>query len=82
MLIKSDNVGSLRKGIGCILKSRKTLRYERLENVLCYPPHYAGPFHIVKKLNQNAYQLDLPQGISVHPAFHISHFNDLVERMN
>ncbi|KAJ7565252.1 hypothetical protein O6H91_02G053700 [Diphasiastrum complanatum] len=39
-------------------------------------PHYAGPSHIVKKLHRNAYQLELPQGVRVHPVFHISRLKE------
>jgi hypothetical protein len=33
---------------------------------------YFGPFEVVKKVNQVAYELQLPPGSAVHPVFHVS----------
>lgn len=40
----------------------------------CYKlsPRYCGPWKIVKKLNDVAYKLALPQDCKVHPVFHVS----------
>jgi len=35
-------------------------------------PRGDGPFQIIKKINDNAYQLDLPVGYGVHSTFNIS----------
>jgi hypothetical protein len=33
---------------------------------------YFGPFEVVKKVNQMAYELQLPLGSTAHPIFHVS----------
>ena len=32
---------------------------------------YYGPYTVVKKISDVAYQLDLPKGLTVHPVFHV-----------
>ncbi len=35
-------------------------------------PHYCGPYLILKKINDQAYRLQLPNHIKVHNVFHVS----------
>jgi hypothetical protein len=35
-------------------------------------PRYIGPFFITKSIKGISYTLDLPQGLHIHPSFHIS----------
>jgi hypothetical protein len=35
-------------------------------------PHFYGPFSIVRKVGEVAYELDLPKESRVHPVFHVS----------
>ena len=35
-------------------------------------PHYCGPFEILSRIGQVAYQLTLPPNLRVHNVFHIS----------
>ena len=36
-------------------------------------PRYIGPYKIIRRIGQVAYELELPQGLStVHPVFHVS----------
>ena len=41
-------------------------------------PHYYGPFEILSKIGQVAYQLGLPPNLRVHNIFHISIINKYV----
>uniref|UniRef100_A0A1S3X8M3 Tf2-1-like SH3-like domain-containing protein n=1 Tax=Nicotiana tabacum TaxID=4097 RepID=A0A1S3X8M3_TOBAC len=36
-------------------------------------PHYIGPYRILRRIGQVAYELELPQELAaVHPVFHVS----------
>ncbi|WMV43264.1 hypothetical protein MTR67_036649 [Solanum verrucosum] len=35
-------------------------------------PRYIGPYHIAKRIDNVAYELELPRELTVHPVFHIS----------
>ena len=35
-------------------------------------PRYIGPFTVTKSIHGVSYTLDLPQGLAIHPTFHIS----------
>jgi len=50
------------------------LRKERFLNIRKskLSPRGDGPFQIIKKINNNAYQLDLPPEYGVHPTFNIT----------
>jgi len=50
------------------------LRKERFPNIRKskLSPRGDGPFQIIKKINNNAYQLDLPPEYGVHPIFNIT----------
>ena len=41
-------------------------------------PRGDGPFQIIKKINDNAYQLDLPTNYGVHSTFNISDLSPFV----
>ena len=41
-------------------------------------PHYCGPFEILFRIGQVAYQLALPPNLRVHNVFHISVLNKYV----
>ena len=44
----------------------------RLGSCAKLAPHYCGPFEILSRIGQVAYQLALPQNLRVHNVFHIS----------
>jgi hypothetical protein len=35
-------------------------------------PRFIGPFKITKRVNEVAYELDLPKYLEIHPVFHVS----------
>ena len=35
-------------------------------------PNFVGPFHVLRAVGTNAFQLDLPMTMNVHPVFNIS----------
>ncbi|XP_076892046.1 uncharacterized protein LOC143543662 [Bidens hawaiensis] len=39
-------------------------------------PKYFGPFLIVEKVGNVAYRFDLPDGVQIHPVFHVSLLKD------
>ena len=39
-------------------------------------PRYCGPFTITKHIGPNAYRLDLPPHVMVHPVFHVSRLKE------
>ena len=41
-------------------------------------PQGDGPFQMIKKINNNAYQLDLPAEYGVHPTFNITDLDPFV----
>ena len=48
--------------------------------------HHLGPFSVLKKISDQAYQLSLPDIMKVHPVFHVSllesyHVNELSDRV-
>jgi hypothetical protein len=52
------------------------LRKERFSNLRKskLKPRVDGPFKVLKKINENAYKLDLPADFGVSPTFNIIHF--------
>ena len=66
-------------------QQRRAVQFEEGEDVLLSTKHirfrqcptklqrrYVGPFKIIQKINPAAYRLQLPEGWSMHPVFHIS----------
>ena len=49
---------------------QSTLRKSGVEKL---KPHYYGPFRVVRRVGEVAYELDLPADSKVHNVFHISH---------
>ncbi|KAH7433568.1 hypothetical protein KP509_07G075500 [Ceratopteris richardii] len=43
-------------------------------------PRYCGPWEIVKKLSDVAYQLELPPDCRVHPVFHVNKLRNYISR--
>ena len=35
-------------------------------------PRFCGPFTILKRIGSLAYRLTLPDGVEIHPIFHVS----------
>ncbi|KAJ7530068.1 hypothetical protein O6H91_15G077500 [Diphasiastrum complanatum] len=64
------------EGAWVYLRIPKDSKVLRTGKCLKLSPRYARPFRIVKKLHRNAYQLELPQGVKVHPIFHISRLKE------
>ena len=42
-------------------------------------PRFCGPFTILKCISSSAYRLDLPDGIEIHPVFHVSCLRELLD---
>ena len=53
-----------------VLLSTRHIRFRHCPTKL--QRRYVGPFPIVQKINPVAYRLQLPEGWSMHPVFHIS----------
>jgi len=53
-----------------VMLNRKNIRTERAK--LKFDSKYLGPFEIVKKVNDVAFKLKLPEKWKIHPVFHIS----------
>ena len=49
---------------------RRNLKTHRPSNKLDY--RHLGPFSIIKRVNEVAYQLELPPSMKIHPVFHVS----------
>ena len=46
------------------------------------PPHFAGPFKIIKSVEKLAYNLELPSNVKAHPIFHVSLLKKYVANPN
>ena len=66
-------------------RERRTVEYQEGDDVLLSTRHirfrqcptklqrrYVGPFKIVQKISRAAYRLQLPDGWTIHPVFHVS----------
>ncbi|WMV07206.1 hypothetical protein MTR67_000591 [Solanum verrucosum] len=60
----------LRESLGKVSPMKGVMRFGKKGKL---SPRYIGPFEIVERIGEVAYQLALPPGLSgVHPVFHIS----------
>ena len=41
-------------------------------------PRYCGPYKVLKRIGPNAYRLDLPSNVMVHPVFHVSRLKEAI----
>ena len=41
-------------------------------------PWFCGPFIVLKYIGSSTYRLALPNGIEIHPFFHLSHLKELL----
>jgi hypothetical protein len=39
---------------------------------------YVGPYNIIERISSQAYELDLPSSMKVHPVFHIGLLKDFI----
>ncbi len=55
-----------------VLFSTKNLRIKKSELSVKLLPRFIGPFKILKRIGDQAYQLELPPTMKIHDVFHIS----------
>ena len=41
-------------------------------------PRFCGPFTVFKRIGSSAYHLTLPDGVEIHPVFHVSCLKELL----
>ena len=41
-------------------------------------PWYCGPYKVLKHIGPNAYRLDFPSNVMVHPVFHVSKLKEVI----
>ena len=42
-------------------------------------PRFCGPFTVFKRIGSSAYHLTLPDGVEIHPVFHVSCLKELLD---
>ena len=41
-------------------------------------PRFCGPFTVLKRMGSSAYRLALPDGVEIHPVFHVRRQKELL----
>ena len=41
-------------------------------------PRFCGPFTVLKRIGSSTYRLTLPDGVEIHPVFHVSRLKELL----
>ena len=59
----------------CVPHNSKTLSTGKCAKLA---PRFCGPFTILKRIGSSAYRLNLPNGVEIHPVFHVSRLEELL----